>query len=110
MQVRKVSMQEIEDYLWAQHAPERNAQNAKAGIQDGSGLTDGEARDILAGRAVTKNGRTIQLNAAKMQDYRDLAARSRRSTTRLWTNWWPTASRRRRQSISGSAPTSTTFL
>ena len=23
MQVRKVSMQEIEDYLWAQHAPER---------------------------------------------------------------------------------------
>ncbi|MGB4205010.1 MAG: hypothetical protein WBJ84_05240, partial [Bacteroidales bacterium] len=74
MQLRGVSMQEIEDYLWAKHAPERNAQNAKTGFTGaGSGLTDAEARTILSGQAVTKNGRDIQLDAAKMPTYAALA-------------------------------------
>lgn len=41
---------QVERYLWAKHAPERNAAIAKirAGVVDGSGMTDDEAEAVLA--------------------------------------------------------------
>lgn len=82
MAAANVDVQSFEDYLWAQHAQERNAQIAaiNPNMPDGgSGLTDTQAQDILAGNKVTigtgKNQRDIQLDTAKMQTYRQLAAR-----------------------------------
>jgi hypothetical protein len=82
MQARGVTVKEFDDYLWARHATERNAQIAKInpGMPDGgSGLTNQQAADVLAGRAVTvgtgANQRTIQLQPARMASYAALAAR-----------------------------------
>lgn len=58
-----LSLADVESYLWASHAKERNAQIAK--INDkmpdgGSGLTNKQADDLLAGRNVTVNGKEIK--------------------------------------------------
>lgn len=79
----KEDMQKFEDYLWAVHAAERNAQVFKVnpkrvdanGNPNGAGLTDQEASSILAGNVVTKNGRTIQIDASKLNAYQSLAKR-----------------------------------
>lgn len=77
MAMRKLSMQDLDDYLWARHAPERNAANRRSNpqITDGSGMSDAQAADILAGRAVTINGRTIQLSAAALRSAAAVAGR-----------------------------------
>jgi len=70
MHRRSLGMQELDDYLWARHAVERNAQIAKVNpsMPDaGSGLTNAQAADILAGNKVTINGRDIQLDAATLR-------------------------------------------
>lgn len=57
MQEAGVSMPDLEMYLWARHAPERNRQIAKInpdnkGLQDGgSGMTTQEAEDYILGLA-----------------------------------------------------------
>jgi len=77
MHLKGVEMQELEDYLWARHAGERNAQMAKQGgmADGGSGLTNAEAAAILSGQSVTKNGRAIQIRTNKMAAYQTLAAK-----------------------------------
>lgn len=74
----KIERQALEDYLWARHAAERNAQIAKINpsMPDaGSGLTDQQAADILAGQLVTVGGRDIQLDAGQMPGFQSLAAK-----------------------------------
>ncbi len=74
----KADMREFDDYLWARHATERNAQIARIDStkpDGGSGLTNVQAADVLAGRAVTVQGRTIQLQPARMASYAALAQR-----------------------------------
>lgn len=77
MAMRKLSMQDLDDYLWARHAPERNAANRRSNpqITDGSGMSDAQAADILAGRSVTINGRDIQLSAAALRSAAAVAGR-----------------------------------
>jgi hypothetical protein len=78
MGVRKIERQELEDYLWARHATERNAQIAKINPKmpdGGSGLTNQQAADILSGQTVNIGGRDIKLNLAQMPGYRSLAAK-----------------------------------
>lgn len=77
MAMRKLSVADLDDYLWARHAAERNAQNARSNpaITDGSGMTDTQAADILAGRLVTINGRDIQLTPAALQAAAAVASR-----------------------------------
>jgi hypothetical protein len=78
MGARKIERQELEDYLWARHATERNAQIAKINpkMQDGgSGLTNQQAADILSGQAVNIGGRDIKLNLRQMPGYRSLASK-----------------------------------
>jgi hypothetical protein len=74
----KADQRELDDYLWARHATERNAQIARINpsmLDGGSGLTNQQAADVLAGRAVTVQGRTIQLQPSRMASYASLAAR-----------------------------------
>lgn len=62
MQSAKLSEDEVNVYLWAQHAKERNAQIAKINEDmpdGGSGLTNQQAADLLAGKSVTINGKEI---------------------------------------------------
>ncbi|KAF1009004.1 MAG: hypothetical protein GAK28_00636 [Luteibacter sp.] len=72
-----VSPKLLMDYLYARHAPERNARIAtinKDMPDGGSGLTTQEARDILAGRAPGPySGQTI--SAADVPKLQALAAR-----------------------------------
>lgn len=70
--------QAFEDYLWVRHATERNAHIAKANPKmpdGGSGLTNQQAADILAGQTVKVGGRDIKLDLAKMSAYQSLAKR-----------------------------------
>lgn len=78
MAARGIDRQQFEDYLWARHAAERNAQIAAVNPNmpdGGSGLTNQQARDILAGRSVRVNGRDIQINPAHNAGYQSLAAK-----------------------------------
>jgi len=78
MQARGITMQEYEDYAWAQHAHERNIQIAKINPKmpdGGSGLTNAEADIILAGSPTTIHGRIIKLNPAKMSGYLSVQAK-----------------------------------
>jgi len=55
MKQRGIDMETLENFLWARHAKERNAQIAKVNpdMQDGgSGLTDQQAADLMAGKDV----------------------------------------------------------
>ena len=80
MQAANVSMGELENYLWALHAPERNAQIAliNPNMPDGgSGLTNAEARQLLSGAPVTlANGSVLQTKTGPQMAR--LAARVRR--------------------------------
>lgn len=52
----------LETFLWARHAEERNAHIAKINPRmpdGGSGLTNAQAKQLLAGNDVTINGKTI---------------------------------------------------
>ncbi|MBK8772478.1 MAG: hypothetical protein IPM06_18930 [Rhizobiales bacterium] len=75
--MRQVTIDEIETYLWAQHAQERNAQVAKINpkIQDGgSGLTNQQAQDLLAGRDVHVAGHDLKgVDQAKLAQYQRIA-------------------------------------
>lgn len=78
MMRRNVEMAELENYLWARHAVERNAQIAKVNPNmpdGGSGLTNQQARDVMAGRSVTVGKREVKIDPAKMQHYAALAQR-----------------------------------
>lgn len=75
---RKITIAELETYLWASHAQERNAQIAKINPDmpdGGSGMTNQQAKDILAGQKVTINGADYQIERNKMLAYRDLGRR-----------------------------------
>ena len=82
MSMRKIKREEFDNYLWARHAAERNAQIAKVNPKmpdGGSGLTNQQAADILAGKMVTVGktatnpGREIQLDMTKMTGYQSIA-------------------------------------
>jgi hypothetical protein len=77
MAMRKLTMADLDDYLWARHAPERNAANNRTNptITDGSGMSDAQSAAILAGQAVTLNGRTIQLTPAALRAAQAVASR-----------------------------------
>lgn len=82
MQARGVSQQELEDYLWAAHAAERNAQVARVNPNmpdGGSGLTNAQAAAVLQGLplAVGLPGamRDIKLDPNKMAAYAALQRR-----------------------------------
>ena len=85
----KIEKDELGTYLWAMHAPERNAQIAKvnANMPDGgSGLTNQQAADILAGQTVVIKGKDYKINRNKMMAYRSLGAKVKsinRGTTDL---------------------------
>lgn len=72
-----LSLGDVENYLWASHARERNAQIAKVNDKmpdGGSGLTNAQADDLLAGRDVTVNGQVIRgVNQAKLADLQGIA-------------------------------------
>ena len=56
-------MDEMETFLWARHAKERNAQIAKINEEmpdGGSGLTNKQADDLMAGKDVTIGDKTIE--------------------------------------------------
>jgi hypothetical protein len=65
MHRRGVTVQELESFLYARHAPERNARiaeiNPKFGPGQGSGMTDGEAEAIM--KAVGRSGKKDDLAA-----------------------------------------------
>lgn len=75
MQRRGVDLAELEEYLYARHAPERNARIAQINpkfrgdmldpAEAGSGMTDEEAADIIA--AADKSGKRADLDALAEQ-------------------------------------------
>jgi hypothetical protein len=63
MRASNVSMEEMETFLWARHAKERNAQIAKINDEmpdGGSGLTNKQADDLMGGKDVTIGDKTIE--------------------------------------------------
>lgn len=79
MRASNVSMEELETFLWARHAKERNAQIAKineAMPDGGSGLTNKQADDIMAGKDVKIGDKTIAgVKPARKKLLSDLAGR-----------------------------------
>lgn len=72
MRANKISVDELQDFLWANHALERNAQIAKINpaMQDGgSGLTNAEATTLLNGGTVNKFGRDIKIDMGKRAEF-----------------------------------------
>lgn len=61
MKENGVTADELESYLYARHAPERNAKLKKEGVDDGSGMSDVEAAAIMA--RVDKAGKTEALES-----------------------------------------------
>lgn len=79
MRDRGLTLDGVETYLWAKHAAERNAQIARINDQmpdGGSGLTNQQAADLLAGRDVMVNGHAITgVNQMRVRDYEAIARR-----------------------------------
>jgi len=81
LRVRKISMEELEAFLWARHARERNAQIASINPDfpdGGSGLTDRQAASYFAGADVKDSAGEIiikGMDKAKLADLKALAAR-----------------------------------
>lgn len=81
MAQRKVSLDELEAYLYARHAPERNARiaeiNPEFGEGEGSGMTDDEAAEIM--KAVKTSGKEQDLMALAgiVDNIRDLGVKER---------------------------------
>lgn len=77
MKQRGISMESLENFLWVRHAKERNAQIAKINPDmpdGGSGLTNKQADDLLAGKDVTVGGQTIKgIDQAKLRSLTDLS-------------------------------------
>lgn len=67
MKEKKLALQEVDDYLYARHAPERNAFLEEKGVKDGSGMSNKEAAAIMEN--LRGEGKVKDLNAiAKMVD------------------------------------------
>jgi HAMP domain-containing protein len=68
----------LEAFLWARHAEERNAHIAKINPRmpdGGSGLTNAQAKQLLAGNDVTINGETIAgVPQSKLDELGELSA------------------------------------
>ncbi|WP_059412667.1 LPD38 domain-containing protein [Cupriavidus basilensis] len=81
LRVRKISMEELEAFLWARHARERNAQIASINPDfpdGGSGLTDRQAASYFAGADVKDSAGEViikGMDKAKLADLKALAAR-----------------------------------
>ncbi len=79
MRASNVSMEEMETFLWARHAKERNAQIAKINDEmpdGGSGLTNKQADDLMGGKDVTIGDKTIAgVKPARKKLLSDLAGR-----------------------------------
>jgi hypothetical protein len=78
MRDRKVGRDELHEYLYARHAPERNAaiREIDPSNDEGSGMSDAEAADIMA--AIDAEGRTATFEAiAKLID--DVVAHNRQA-------------------------------
>lgn len=86
MRSSNIRMDELEAYLWARHAPERNAQIASINpqLQDGgSGLTNKQAADYMAGADVKDSAGEIivkGLDRSKLATLQALAGRIDRMT------------------------------
>lgn len=61
MQQESVTLDELESYLYARHAPERNAKLKAEGVIDGSGMSDIEAKAIMT--RVEKSGKKDAIEA-----------------------------------------------
>lgn len=96
LRVRKVSMEELEAFLWARHARERNAQIAKINpdMPDAaSGLTNRQADDYMAGADVKDSAGEVVikgLDQSKLADLKALAARVDKmvaGTRQIWLQY-----------------------
>lgn len=74
-QTMKLTTDEMAVWLVAEHAQERNAQIRKVDPMNdaGSGMTDQQARDLLAGKKVTYNGTEYEFGASRRRAAEDLA-------------------------------------
>lgn len=59
MKAEKVTVGELESYLYARHAPERNAKLKKEGVENGSGMSDIEAAAVM--KRIAESGKTEAL-------------------------------------------------
>lgn len=81
MKARKVSLDQIESYLWARHAKERNAQVAKinpAFPDGGSGLTNAQVDDYFNGIDVVDANGDVIIEGIDSAQARHLDALARR--------------------------------
>jgi hypothetical protein len=65
MKEENVTIDELESYLYARHAPERNAKLKAEGVDDGSGMSDIEAAGIMA--RIAKAGKKEALERVAAQ-------------------------------------------
>lgn len=81
MQARGVTLDEMELYLYARHAPERNARinliNPEFGEDTGSGMSNAEARDVMD--AIERSGKmkAVEALAVRVDAIRDTALQQR---------------------------------
>ncbi len=77
MRMKGITLEELENYLWARHAPERNAQIAtiNQNMPDGgSGLTNAQAADYMAGNDVLDANGDLIMRGLPQAKQRLLAA------------------------------------
>ena len=77
MKLKGIGMDELEAYLWARHAKERNAQIAKINpdmADGGSGLTDAQVDQYLAGADVLDDKGEVIIKGMKQDDRARLEA------------------------------------
>lgn len=77
MKLKGIGMDELEAYLWARHAKERNAQIAKINpdmADGGSGLTDAQVDQYLAGADVLDDKGEVIIKGMKQDDHARLEA------------------------------------
>ena len=77
MKLKGIGMDELESYLWARHAKERNAQIAKINpdmADGGSGLTDAQVDQYLAGADVLDDKGEVIIKGMKQDDRARLEA------------------------------------
>lgn len=77
MKLKGIGMEELEAYLWARHAKERNAQIAKINpdmTDGGSGLTDAQVDQYMAGADVLDDKGEVIIKGMKQDDRARLEA------------------------------------
>jgi hypothetical protein len=77
MKLKGIGMDELEAYLWARHAKERNAQIAKINpdmADGGSGLTDAQVDQYMAGADVLDDKGEVIIKGLKQDDKNRLEA------------------------------------